>query len=374
VGNSSQVVADVNMEGRVRPHIERGSVEVLPQESFLRMLQVEQRRTERSGRGFLLMRIAAGEPMAKRDEALAKVTRTLMQSTRETDIVGWYQQGGVVGVVLTEIESAARAGAVAAISTRTERQLSATLSPEQFGQISISFHAFPEEEEEKGDDGSIGNKSEFARNGRRRRVSLAVKRCMDFVGAVLAVVLFFPLMIVIAIAIKLNSKGPVLFRQQRIGQHGHAFTFLKFRSMYTETDQAIHEAYMKEFIAGEPAADGVYKIKRDPRVTSVGRILRKTSVDELPQLFNVLQGTMSLVGPRPPIRYEVNRYAIWHKRRFLTVKPGITGLWQVKGRSRVAFDEQVRLDLRYAESWSLWLDIKILLQTPLAVLIGDGAY
>ena len=149
--------------------------------------------------------------------------------------------------------------------------------------------------------------------------------------------------------------------------------------MYFRNDPKIHQDYVKQLISGKEeskrdASGGVYKIKNDPRVTPVGRFLRKTSLDELPQFFNVLTGEMSLVGPRPPIPYEVEAYDIWHRRRFLEAKPGITGLWQVEGRSRTKFDEMVRLDLRYAKTWSPWLDIKILLRTPGAVLRGDGAY
>ena len=165
-----------------------------------------------------------------------------------------------------------------------------------------------------------------------------------------------------------------------MGQYGVRFTFLKFRSMHFLNDPKIHQDYVKELISGKTennpldASTKVYKIKDDPRVTSVGKFLRKTSLDELPQFFNVLKGEMSLVGPRPPIPYEVEAYDIWHRRRFLEVRPGITGLWQVEGRSKTKFDEMVRLDLRYAKIWSPWLDIKILLRTPGAVFKGDGAY
>jgi lipopolysaccharide/colanic/teichoic acid biosynthesis glycosyltransferase len=146
-------------------------------------------------------------------------------------------------------------------------------------------------------------------------------------------------------------------------------------------DPGIHKEYVKRFISGklegEPARKGqhaVYKIKDDPRLTRIGKFLRKTSLDELPQLVNVLKGEMSLVGPRPPIPYELENYDIWHRRRVLEAKPGITGLWQVNGRSSTSFDDMVRLDLRYARGWSPWLDIKILLQTPRAVLSGEDAY
>ena len=162
-----------------------------------------------------------------------------------------------------------------------------------------------------------------------------------------------------------------------MGQFGNKFTFLKFRSMYFANDPTIHKEYTRRLISGasdsETSQHKVYKLTNDPRVTPIGRFLRRTSLDELPQLFNVLRGEMSLVGPRPPIPYECEWYSIWQTRRLLT-KPGITGLWQVEGRSRVTFDEMVRLDLRYAKSWSLWLDAKIILRTPRAMFFGDGAY
>jgi len=151
--------------------------------------------------------------------------------------------------------------------------------------------------------------------------------------------------------------------------------------MYAENDSKIHQEYVQRFIAGqadsekiEPGEPAVYKIKNDSRVTPLGRLLRKTSLDELPQFWNVLRGEMSLVGPRPPMPYEFEVYDVWHRRRVLEAKPGITGLWQVSGRSRMCFDDMVRLDLRYSQSWSLWLDLKILAATPIAVLSGEGAY
>ena len=166
-----------------------------------------------------------------------------------------------------------------------------------------------------------------------------------------------------------------------MGQHGRSFTFLKFRSMYTDNDHSEHQEYVTKLIAqedGDGAAlhngNGVYKITNDRRVTRIGKFLRRTSLDELPQLINVLIGDMSLVGPRPPIPYELAAYQTWHRRRVLEVKPGITGLWQVTGRSRVKFDEMVRLDLRYATTWTPWLDLKILIRTPMAVIKGSGAY
>jgi lipopolysaccharide/colanic/teichoic acid biosynthesis glycosyltransferase len=146
--------------------------------------------------------------------------------------------------------------------------------------------------------------------------------------------------------------------------------------MRISSESTIHEQYVRKLISGDRGVpdNGVFKIQNDPRVTRVGRFLRKASLDELPQFWNVLIGEMSLVGPRPPLPYEVEVYDIWHRRRVLEAKPGITGLWQVTGRSRTCFDDMVRLDLHYTQSSSLWVDLKILLQTPRAVLAGDGAY
>jgi lipopolysaccharide/colanic/teichoic acid biosynthesis glycosyltransferase len=152
--------------------------------------------------------------------------------------------------------------------------------------------------------------------------------------------------------------------------------------MRTDCDSRIHQDYVSQFIAGKveekPAADSgaapVFKIQKDPRITPIGQFIRKTSLDEVPQFWNVLRGDMSLVGPRPPIAYEFRAYDVWHRRRVLEIKPGITGLWQVEGRSRTRFDDMVRLDLRYARSWSIWLDLRILLQTPGAVILGNGAH
>ncbi|MBN2515745.1 MAG: exopolysaccharide biosynthesis polyprenyl glycosylphosphotransferase [Deltaproteobacteria bacterium] len=213
--------------------------------------------------------------------------------------------------------------------------------------------------------------------------SLFFKRVVDIIGSLAGLIIFSPLFLIIPILIKLSSQGPVFFRQERLGLFGKKFTFLKFRSMRVDNNDEIHRKYIKKLItddngrnAGSDAAEsnGVYKIQSDPRVTLIGKFLRKTSLDELPQFINVLKGEMSLVGPRPPIPYEYDEYKLWHMRRVIEVKPGITGLWQVEGRSSTNFDEMVRLDLHYIREWSLWLDIKILLKTPWVVIAGKGAY
>ncbi|MDT7808382.1 MAG: hypothetical protein QOJ70_2195 [Acidobacteriota bacterium] len=205
-----------------------------------------------------------------------------------------------------------------------------------------------------------------------------VKRAFDLSLAALALVILAPLWIVAALLIKLGSTGPVLYRQERVGMDGRIFLFLKFRTMLTGADDREHREYQRRYIEGRPDTNlgdshrPVYKLHDDPRVTRTGRWLRRTSLDELPQLLNVLRGDMSVVGPRPPIPYEVEAYALWHRKR-LDMKPGMTGLWQVSGRNRLSFDEMVRLDLFYIENWSLWLDLKIMLRT-LPVLLRGEAY
>jgi exopolysaccharide biosynthesis polyprenyl glycosylphosphotransferase len=206
-----------------------------------------------------------------------------------------------------------------------------------------------------------------------------IKRASDIAGGAAAAIVLAPFWLAAAILIKIDSRGPVFFRQERVGMDGRIFLCYKFRTMHAGADDRVHrEAYSRN-IAGDPAAnagDGekpVYgKVKDDPRVTRVGRWLRRSSFDETPQLINVLKGDMSIVGPRPPIPYEVERYDPWHRKR-LDMKPGITGLWQVSGRSRLTFGEMVKLDLFYIENWSLWLDLKIVLLTLPAVWRGDGA-
>jgi lipopolysaccharide/colanic/teichoic acid biosynthesis glycosyltransferase len=248
--------------------------------------------------------------------------------------------------------------------------------------VVITAHLFPENLNREGSDSpaDVNLYPDLTQQGTRKRAPLIAKRALDVVGSGILLLVLSPIFALIAIAIKLTSDGPVFFAQERLGQFGTRFRCLKFRTMYTNNDPKIHRDYVERFIAGKAkeerneAGSVVYKIMDDPRITPVGRLLRKLSFDELPQFWNVLRGEMSLVGPRPPVAYEFRVYDIWHRRRVLEVKPGVTGLWQVSGRSRTSFDDMVRLDLRYSQSWSLWLDLKILAATPRAVFTGDGAY
>lgn len=216
------------------------------------------------------------------------------------------------------------------------------------------------------------------RLGVRSRLDLAVKRIIDFIASLFVVAFGLPFHALLALLIKLTSEGPVLYVQERIGEDGRPFLMYKYRTMMNGNNDELHRSFAKDFINGKTNGNNgsngsVFKIVDDPRVTSIGKFLRKTSLDELPQFVNVLKGQMSLVGPRPPLTYELDHYQEWHKRR-LSVKPGLTGLWQVSGRSTVPFDEMVALDLHYIENWSLLLDVKIILRTVPVMLSGLGGY
>ena len=196
----------------------------------------------------------------------------------------------------------------------------------------------------------------------------AIKRTLDIVGSSMGLVASLPLFAAIAVGIKLSSRGPVFYRQERIGRRGSRFSMLKFRTMVVGADG------MRDELLGRTNGDGrLFKLERDPRVHRLGRWLRRWSLDELPQLVNVLEGQMSLVGPRPSMPEEVALYEEWHYDR-LEVRPGITGLWQVSGRSELSFDDYVRLDVFYIENWSLSYDLFLLARTPAAVLSGRGSY
>lgn len=355
---------------------------------FARLLRLERKRTERSRKPFLLMLLEGTEIYqgAAGRAVLGRVVEALDATVRETDTIGWHELGSVVGVLCTEIGEVEPSTAAAIVTEKVLSSLRETLGPELLKHIRLDVHLFPESTETNkpsvsGGDNKTENRfyREIVQPHKNRPMAAFFKRALDIVGSLGAILALSPVFVVLAALVKLTSKGPVFFRQKRIGQFGQSFTFLKFRSMYTNCDAGIHKEYVTKLIQGkgerQPAGDGMaYKLTNDPRVTPLGRLLRRTSLDELPQFLNVLTGEMSLVGPRPPVPYEFECYDLWHQRRVMEVKPGITGLWQVEGRSRTNFDEMVRLDLRYASSWSIWWDLKILWQTPKAVVSGNGAY
>ena len=369
-----------------RPFVTLGAQhhQVFSEETFQGILCWERKKAERSSQRLLLMTVTLEDhfEQAARERTLSEIETVLCESTRETDATGWYSKGAVLGIILTDLNEGNDEALAELVRTRITDALEDRIQPKQLKRVRISFHFFPNNWMKLGLEraNNVSLYPDLLKADRERRLFRLAKRTIDICGSATALVLCSPLLALISLLIKLTSRGPVLFKQERIGRYGTPFTFLKFRSMRCGNDSRIHQEYVARFIAGEVKSSAgrtekaVYKIQDDPRVTGIGRILRKTSLDELPQLFNVLRGEMSLVGPRPPIRYELEAYKAWHRRRVLEVKPGITGLWQVSGRSKTTFDEMVRLDLRYARTWSPWLDLKILLRTPWAVFSGQGAY
>ncbi|HZS71937.1 MAG TPA: sugar transferase [Candidatus Acidoferrum sp.] len=317
------------------------------------------------------------------EPVLQAAVEPISETVRDTDIVGWCRHRAVLGVLFTELKAKPAESLIEILKAKIVAALSGALTRDYFQALQLSFHAFPEDfNSQKGKQvlppliyPDVVGLSEA------RKAQLLVKRIMDLAGSAFALTILSPLFLLLALAIKCTSRGPVLFRQERLGQFGVPFVFLKFRSMHVSNSPAIHRDFVRSFIAGNQpngsaaaARKPCFKITNDPRITPLGRFMRRTSLDELPQFWNVLRGEMSLVGPRPPIPYEIEAYEAWHRRRIYEAKPGITGSWQVHGRSRTTFDEMVRLDLRYARDWSPALDLKILMQTPRAVCSGDGAF
>lgn len=355
------------------------------EEEFRRMLCRERKRSERSKKHLLLMLVDCKGSSARTTDKplLEKAAGVVATVIRETDIAGWFESEQVIGAIFTELGNAQASEAIATIELKVLSGLSKSLRKDQGDKLQVAFYAFPDSWAGDGTGKSVSAPlyPDLLEEEEKKKTALLIKRGMDIVGSAAALIALSPLFLILAAIIKLTSKGPVFFRQPRVRQFGQQFVFFKFRSMRVSTSDTIHKEYVKNFIAGKAdaaPAQGekatVYKITNDPRVTAIGRFMRRTSLDEIPQFWNVFIGEMSLVGPRPPIPYELAAYDVWHRRRVLEVKPGITGLWQVRGRSSTTFDEMVRLDLQYSRTWSPMLDLKILLDTPRAVLTGDGAY
>ena len=343
---------------------------------FLHLLYIERRRCERFSRPLCLVVVEQTGPLdsATQCGAFRQIVDQMHGAIRETDIVGWYSQNSKLAIMFPDLASTDTA-ITGVLGATVSKAVSVALPAQIVVDIRLTVHLFPTMNGPETHVRDLTFYPELSGQSKMQRTARLLKQLIDVGGSAILLCLLAPLFALIAAAIKANSAGPIIFKQVRVGQYGRPFNFLKFRSMYMGSDTAIHREYATTFISGEATAtDGIYKITNDLRVTAVGRFLRKTSLDELPQLWNVLCGDMSLVGPRPPIPYECDCYALWHRRRIMEAKPGITGLWQVMGRSRLEFNDMVRLDLNYAKHWSLWLDIKILLQTPKAVLMGEGAY
>jgi lipopolysaccharide/colanic/teichoic acid biosynthesis glycosyltransferase len=340
--------------------------QLVSQELFEDALMRERKRADRFDQTFVLILMG----VSGRGAEWAPVIDAISQIALDTDVIGWFEQDTVLGLIRPLTDVAPRETA-RLLGEKVQRKLAHRLPP---GVSTYSVQC-----ELYSPNGSTPSAVQATSNRQKPQQLLrdTAKRALDVVGSAALLMMFAPVFAVVSALVKFTSKGPVLFPQERVGAGGRPFTMVKFRTMHVNADPKIHQQYVEKFIqSGEASGSGdkVFKIVDDPRLTAVGHFLRRSSLDELPQFWNVLKGEMSLVGPRPPLPYEVARYKHWHRRRVLEAKPGVTGLWQVTGRSRTTFDDMVRLDLRYAKRYSVWTDLKILLATPRAMISGKGAH
>ena len=345
---------------------------ILPVPDFLNCLRIEKQRADRFKAPLSIVLFSFQEREKGGEALILEFLRYLNRNTREIDIKGWVSRD-VLGLLLPDTDA-----------NGVKHCVKKIVSGDGNLAYSVVTATYPDHVFESilgGEDRSRDLLClDIDESFKSHKFQDALKRGMDILGSIVGMLLFSPLMLLTAFAVKVTSPGPAIFKQPRLGLKGSRFSFYKFRSMYIEADDRIHRDYVTDLINGnhEKINQGgkttpLYKIKTDPRVTKVGKIIRKLSIDELPQFYNVLKGEMSLVGPRPPLPYEVQKYEPWHLRRILEVKPGITGLWQVDGRSRTTFNDMVRLDLRYIQNRSFWLDLAILVKTVRAVIRSNGA-
>ena len=361
----------------------RGHVHVLTREQFRDVLTRERKRADRFDEPVVLLLIelddaaksfrSASGVASKSSWIWMRAIEALAAAAGETAVVGWYERQTVLGAVVLGTCGADP-------ETPVRRELARRLDEKTVARFAIRSHVYSPASSAQTKEGQSADPFVLDRRSpdHRQTARDGIKRCLDVAGSLALLLMVSPVLFLIAALMKLTSPGPILFRQARVGQMAKPFTMLKFRTMRVNADPRLHHEFVTTFIKSSaqlhPAGSkALFKLTNDPRVTPLGRILRKSSLDELPQLWNVLRGDMSLVGPRPPLAYEVEQYQPWHRRRVMDAKPGITGLWQVGGRSQTTFDEMVRLDLRYARTRSLWTDIRILLATPRAVISGKGA-
>jgi len=357
---------------------------ILDEEFFKQAITRERKRTERSGMAMVLLLI--GLPNRSSEQGMAHkvvVANALSAVMSEFAISGWFEPPSVIGLIVPEVEPAD----LTSTCERLERTFLSAIRLQGEGELaqelSVRLLVYPEAT--TSDETQVSPVQPLLYPELLGNMPVAtnfqtLKRGMDIAVSALLLILLLPVFAFIAVLVKLSSPGPVFFKQTRVGHFMKPFTMYKFRSMHAKADHRAHHDYVSWFITASDQAQpqsqekpSVFKLTKDTRITPIGRFLRRTSLDELPQLWNVLIGDMSLVGPRPPLPYELQQYKPWHRGRVLEAKPGMTGLWQVVGRSRTTFDEMVRLDLRYARTMSLWSDIKILLATPAAMITGKGA-
>jgi lipopolysaccharide/colanic/teichoic acid biosynthesis glycosyltransferase len=344
---------------------------VVTERLFRDALVRERKRADRFEESFALVLISLACP-AGRIPRWTEVVDALTSQLLDTDLIGWFEEGKVIGLFrsLGTIDSG---DGVSALAATVRHELARCLGGQGAAGCSIRLEVYTPHHENIP---SVLVPAKDTRTQAREILRRGAKRALDVVGSLSLLTILAPAYVAIAAAVKLTSRGPVFFRQQRIGEAGRPFTMLKFRTMQMNADPAIHQQYMTAFITSDakaiPAASGVFKIVDDPRVTSIGHFLRRSSLDELPQFWNVLKGEMSLVGPRPEEARVVAYYNDWHRRR-LAIKPGVTGPMQVSGRGDLSLDERVRLELDYIDNYSFWRDLALLARTIPAVLQGDGA-
>ena len=356
---------------------------VLSEHHFQCAIIRERKRAERSGFAIvaLLVCMEHSDQNLASPEVWQEVEKALQSIRSNIDMLGWFERDISMGLLVPDLDPSNLASACERLEKSVRQALTDRLGAQEYLRLSIRLRVHPESmrsEEEAFQSIDPYLYPELHLSKRAVVGYELVKRTLDIAGSLCLLLILSPILAVIALAVKLTSPGPVIFRQVRIGRMMKPFMICKFRSMRANTDYGIHQDYVSWFITSSDKVQGqdknqLFKLTGDPRITPIGHFLRKTSLDELPQLWNVLRGEMSLVGPRPPLWYELQQYKPWHRHRVLEAKPGITGLWQVSGRSRTTFDEMVRLDLRYVKAKSFWTDIKILLATPKAVILGKGA-
>jgi lipopolysaccharide/colanic/teichoic acid biosynthesis glycosyltransferase len=356
---------------------------ILDEPNFKQGITRERRRTERSGMAMALLLIGLPNRSGKQGMADgAVVANALSTITSEFDILGWFERSSVIGLIVTEIDLADLTSRCDRLEGEVRNAVDFHGDDELAQRLSISLRIYPQPTTSQVTQVAPVDPVLYPELSEKLRAVLKIrifKRGLDLVLSALLLLLLLPVFALIAALIKLSSPGPVLFKQMRVGHLMKPFMMYKFRTMYADADPGVHYHYVSWFITSSDRAEAkdkasVFKLTNDDRITSIGRLLRRTSLDELPQFWNVFIGDMSLVGPRPPLPYELQQYKPWHQRRLLEAMPGITGLWQVVGRSRTTFDEMVRLDLEYARTISLRSDIKLLLATPAAMIMGKGAY
>ncbi len=352
----------------------------LPKEIFRKIIDRERDRANRTGEVFSLV-VFVLQDNEEKQETLALLADTLSPRVRSIDAIGWLDLQHV-GILLPETKSEG-AHMFACKISQEALTVKAKLGYEIFTYPSekltdpqkIPLYVLSGKNDHKSNRMSTGYGRFLSKTQRNVDYIFSLskrllKRGFDVFGSIIFLLIFSPLFLAIAALIKIVSPGPVFYKQQRIGYAGQPFTFLKFRTMRLNAKTQEHQDYLASLINGASDENEsevpMSKLDHDPQIIPCGGLLRKSCLDELPQLFNVLHGEMSLVGPRPPIPYEVKEYHTWHRGRFNAL-PGMTGLWQVSGKNKLSFREMVRLDIRYARERSLWVDIKILFRTPLAI-------